>query len=281
MCQEEGMDQRRGCVFEDVKFTNMVGLGKLPLDLKEIVKSVTHGASIKTKKSERKARAQVTPTETDGVAITEVEMGDTSSLTEKVVRNAEAKEAQLSNLKCLGEITHIIKYITILIDALFNPSLFYLIRQDLSIGFGAPVRTNMRVVGLTNVVVASSLLETLESGDLVAYGLIPKFIGRFPILVSSSALNEDQLLQVCDQCEATVYRYCTKIDCEKAIAKNTGAKGLRVILENVLVDSKFEVFYTSVLSSLRYFKIHSLKDDASSAMPFLHKQHDFCHLADT
>ncbi|GKD79108.1 hypothetical protein Tco_1341729, partial [Tanacetum coccineum] len=68
------------CVFEDVKFTNMVGLGKLPLDLKEIVKSVTHGASIKTKKSERKARAQVTPTETDGVAITEVEMGDTSSL---------------------------------------------------------------------------------------------------------------------------------------------------------------------------------------------------------
>lgn len=37
----------------------------------------------------------------------------------------------------------------------------------------------------------------VESGDLVAYGLIPEFVGRFPILVSLSALNEDQLVQVC------------------------------------------------------------------------------------
>lgn len=37
----------------------------------------------------------------------------------------------------------------------------------------------------------------VDSGDLVAYGLIPEFIGRFPILVSLSALNEDQLVQVC------------------------------------------------------------------------------------
>lgn len=36
----------------------------------------------------------------------------------------------------------------------------------------------------------------VESGDLIAYGLIPEFIGRFPILVSLSALNEDQLVQV-------------------------------------------------------------------------------------
>lgn len=36
----------------------------------------------------------------------------------------------------------------------------------------------------------------VESGDLIAYGLIPEFVGRFPILVSLSALNEDQLVQV-------------------------------------------------------------------------------------
>jgi ATP-dependent Clp protease ATP-binding subunit ClpX len=36
----------------------------------------------------------------------------------------------------------------------------------------------------------------VESGDLIAYGLIPEFIGRFPILVSLAALNEDQLVQV-------------------------------------------------------------------------------------
>nr|GEV89959.1 hypothetical protein [Tanacetum cinerariifolium] len=69
------------------------------------------------------------------------------------------------------------------------------------------------------------------------------------------------------------------LNAEKAIAKNTGVRGLRVILENVLMDSMFEVLYTSVLSSLRYFKKHSLEDGASFAMPFLHKQHDFCHLA--
>lgn len=36
----------------------------------------------------------------------------------------------------------------------------------------------------------------VESGDLIAYGLIPEFVGRFPILVSLSALNEDQLVEV-------------------------------------------------------------------------------------
>ncbi|XP_030955524.1 CLP protease regulatory subunit CLPX2, mitochondrial-like isoform X3 [Quercus lobata] len=69
-------------------------------------------------------------------------------------------------------------------------------RQDSSIGFGAPVRANMRTGGSTNAVVTSSLLESVESGDLIAYGLIPEFVGRFPILVSLSALNEDQLVQV-------------------------------------------------------------------------------------
>ncbi|PWA69362.1 clp protease, ATP-binding subunit ClpX [Artemisia annua] len=131
-------------------------------------------------------------------------------------------------------------------------------RQDSSIGFGAPVRTNMRAVGLTNAVVTSSLLETVESGDLVAYGLIPEFIGRFPILVSSSALNEDQLLQVLTEPKNALGKQykrmfamnnvklhftdtALRLIAKKAIAKNTGARGLRAILENVLVDSMFEV----------------------------------------
>ncbi|XP_010267612.1 PREDICTED: CLP protease regulatory subunit CLPX1, mitochondrial isoform X2 [Nelumbo nucifera] len=69
-------------------------------------------------------------------------------------------------------------------------------RQDSSIGFGAPIRANMRTSGLTNAIVASNLLENVESSDLIAYGLIPEFIGRFPILVSLSALTEDQLVKV-------------------------------------------------------------------------------------
>ncbi|XP_050364236.1 CLP protease regulatory subunit CLPX3, mitochondrial isoform X2 [Argentina anserina] len=69
-------------------------------------------------------------------------------------------------------------------------------RQDSSIGFGAPVRANMRAGGVTNAIVTSSLLESVESADLIAYGLIPEFIGRFAILVSLSALTKDQLVEV-------------------------------------------------------------------------------------
>ena len=40
----------------------------------------------------------------------------------------------------------------------------------------------------------------VESSDLTAYGLIPEFVGRFPVIVSLSALDEDQLVQVCLFC---------------------------------------------------------------------------------
>ncbi|MCI19667.1 ATP-dependent Clp protease ATP-binding subunit ClpX, partial [Trifolium medium] len=68
-------------------------------------------------------------------------------------------------------------------------------RQDSSIGFGAPVRAKMRTGTITEAAIASSLLGTVESSDLIAYGLIPEFVGRFPILVSLSALTENQLIQ--------------------------------------------------------------------------------------
>ncbi|KAJ0954956.1 putative AAA+ ATPase domain, ATPase, AAA-type, core, Clp protease, ATP-binding subunit ClpX [Helianthus annuus] len=119
-------------------------------------------------------------------------------------------------------------------------------RQDSSIGFGAPVRANMRGAGggLTNGVVTSSLFES--------------FIGRFPILVSSSALDEDQLVQVLTEPKNALGKQykrmfamnnvklhfttsALRLIAKRAIAKNTGARGLRAILESVLVDSMFEV----------------------------------------
>ncbi|XP_041013732.1 CLP protease regulatory subunit CLPX1, mitochondrial-like isoform X2 [Juglans microcarpa x Juglans regia] len=131
-------------------------------------------------------------------------------------------------------------------------------RQDSSIGFGAPVRANMRSGGLTNAVVTSSLLESVESGDLTAYGLIPEFIGRFPILVSLSALNEDQLVQVLTEPKNALVKQYKKmfnmnnvklhftenaltLIAKKAMAKNTGARGLRALLENILADAMYEV----------------------------------------
>jgi len=73
-------------------------------------------------------------------------------------------------------------------------------RHDSSIGFRAQVRSNMRTGGVINAEITSSLLESVESGDLIAYGLIPEFVGRFPILVSLSSLSEDQLVEVILPC---------------------------------------------------------------------------------
>ncbi|CAA6663907.1 unnamed protein product [Spirodela intermedia] len=115
-------------------------------------------------------------------------------------------------------------------------------RQDSSIGFGAPVRANMRTSGVTTAAVTSSLLESVESGDLIAYGLIPEFIGRFPILVSLSALNEDQLVQVLTEPKnALGKQYKKMFSMNNAVAKNTGARGLRAILETLLTEAMFEI----------------------------------------
>ncbi|EPS62752.1 hypothetical protein M569_12037, partial [Genlisea aurea] len=131
-------------------------------------------------------------------------------------------------------------------------------RHDSSIGFGAPVRANMRAGGITSAVVTSSLLETVESGDLIAYGLIPEFVGRFPILVNLLALTEDQLVQVLTEPKSALGKQYKKLFrmngvklhfteealrliARNAITKNTGARGLRSMLENVLMDAMYEI----------------------------------------
>ncbi|CAI0405787.1 unnamed protein product [Linum tenue] len=132
-------------------------------------------------------------------------------------------------------------------------------RQDSSIGFGAPVRANMRTGGgVTNAAVTSSLLESVESGDLIAYGLIPEFIGRFPILVSLIALTEEQLVRVLTEPRNALGKQYKKLFgmnkvklhftekalgliARKAMAKNTGARGLRAILESILIESMYEI----------------------------------------
>ncbi|TYK00544.1 ATP-dependent Clp protease ATP-binding subunit clpX-like [Cucumis melo var. makuwa] len=131
-------------------------------------------------------------------------------------------------------------------------------RQDSSIGFGAPVRANMRISGATSAAVTSSLLESVESSDLIAYGLIPEFIGRFPILVSLLALTEDQLVQVLTEPKNALGKQYKKLFgmnkvklhytekalrmiAKKAIAKNTGARGLRAILESILTEAMYEI----------------------------------------
>ncbi|KNA13148.1 hypothetical protein SOVF_119410 [Spinacia oleracea] len=131
-------------------------------------------------------------------------------------------------------------------------------RHDSSIGFGAPVRANMRTSGPTSAVIASSLLDNVESSDLIAYGLIPEFVGRFPILVNLSALTEDQLVEVLMEPKNALGKQYKKmfqmngvklhftddalrLIAKKAVTKNTGARGLRALLENILMDSMYEI----------------------------------------
>ncbi|CAN8306711.1 unnamed protein product [Cochlearia groenlandica] len=131
-------------------------------------------------------------------------------------------------------------------------------QHDASIGFGASVRTNMNTSGISSAAVTSSLLESLQSEDLVAYGLIPEFVGRLPILVSLSALNEDQLVQVLTEPKSALGKQykklfrmnnvqlhftegATRLIARKAMSKNTGARGLRSILESILTEAMFEV----------------------------------------
>ncbi|KAK9665288.1 hypothetical protein RND81_14G102800 [Saponaria officinalis] len=131
-------------------------------------------------------------------------------------------------------------------------------RHDSSIGFGAPVRANMRTGGPTTAAVASSLLDNVESSDLIAYGLIPEFVGRFPVLVNLSALTEDQLVEVLSEPKNALGKQYKKmfqmngvklhftekalrLIAKKAMNKNTGARGLRAILENILMDAMYEI----------------------------------------
>ncbi|XP_057527094.1 CLP protease regulatory subunit CLPX1, mitochondrial-like [Amaranthus tricolor] len=131
-------------------------------------------------------------------------------------------------------------------------------RHDSSIGFGAPVRANMRTSGPTSASIASSLLDNVESTDLISYGLIPEFVGRFPILVNLSALTEDQFVEVLTEPKNALGKQYKKmfqmnevtlhftdealrLIAKRAINKNTGARGLRAILENILMDAMYEI----------------------------------------
>ncbi|KAG9137791.1 hypothetical protein Leryth_026747 [Lithospermum erythrorhizon] len=116
----------------------------------------------------------------------------------------------------------------------------------------------MRAGSIIEATVTSSLLETVESSDLIAYGLIPEFVGRFPILVSLSALTENQLVQVLMEPKNALGKQYKKmfemngsklhftddalrVIARKAVSKNTGARGLRSILETILMDAMYEI----------------------------------------
>ncbi len=120
-----------------------------------------------------------------------------------------------------------------------------------SMGFGAKVESRKsRKVG--------ELLEKCEPGDLVKFGLIPEFIGRLPVITTLHELDEEALMDILRKPKNAIIRQYQKLfgfenvklkfteDALRAVAREalrrkSGARGLRAILEEAMLDIMYEV----------------------------------------
>ena len=120
-----------------------------------------------------------------------------------------------------------------------------------SIGFGAKVK-DLKEQPL------SEIMKMLEPEDLIKYGLIPEFIGRMPIIATLDDLDEKSLVKILKEPKNSLIKQYQRLFefeevelefqdeaileiAKKAISKKTGARGLRSILENILLKTMFEL----------------------------------------
>ncbi len=120
------------------------------------------------------------------------------------------------------------------------------------IGFGADVKSkeDAKQVG--------EILRDVEPEDLIHYGLIPEFVGRLPILATLDELDEEQLVQILTEPKNALTKQYTRLfemegseiefreDALRAVARKamdrkTGARGLRSIVEHVLLDTMYDL----------------------------------------
>ena len=126
------------------------------------------------------------------------------------------------------------------------------VSKGTGIGFAAEVHSKDQSQSL------SELFTQVEPEDLVKYGLIPEFIGRLPVTATLTELDEAALIQIlCEPKNALTKQYGALFELEnvdlefredalkaiaaKAMKRKTGARGLRSILENVLLETMYEL----------------------------------------
>ena len=119
------------------------------------------------------------------------------------------------------------------------------------LGFGADIKKNRELK-------MSELFGQIHPDDLIKFGLIPEFIGRLPIQVALDELTEEDLIRVVTEPRNAVTRQyaasmemdgvelefsedAVKAIAQKAIKRKTGARGIRSIIESVMVDAMFEL----------------------------------------
>ena len=123
------------------------------------------------------------------------------------------------------------------------------------IGFGATVRSKQQ----------RSIIESfqdVEPEDLIKFGIIPELVGRMPVVATLAELTEDALVQILTEpknalvkqfsrllqmegVELEIRPSALKAIARKALARKTGARGLRSILEGALIDTMFELPHTA------------------------------------
>lgn len=119
-----------------------------------------------------------------------------------------------------------------------------------SLGFGAEINTKEQNI--------AKLLNKIQPEDLIKYGLIPEFVGRLPVVVTLEELDEEALVRILTEPKNAIvkqYKELFSIDgvelefedqalksiAKKAIERKTGARGLRSIIEEKMVDIMYEI----------------------------------------
>ena len=120
-----------------------------------------------------------------------------------------------------------------------------------SMGFGAEIKSEEDVK-------VGELLKSLQPEDLLRFGLIPEFVGRLPVMVTLEELDEEALVRILTEPKnALVKQYeellnmdgvdlefedeALKVIAKKAIERKTGARGLRSIIEETMLDIMYEI----------------------------------------
>ncbi len=119
------------------------------------------------------------------------------------------------------------------------------------LGFGAEIKSKKELE-------ASALVQKVVHHDLVKFGLIPELVGRLPVITALKALDEEALVKIMTQPKNALikqYKYLFSLDgveldfeddalkaiAEKTLENNTGARGLRSIIEKLLLDYMYEI----------------------------------------
>jgi ATP-dependent Clp protease ATP-binding subunit ClpX len=119
------------------------------------------------------------------------------------------------------------------------------------VGFGSPVRSTRRQR-------VSELLLLVEPQDLIKYGMIPEFVGRMPVMSTLEELDEQALIRILQEPKNSLVRQYQKLlsldsvrlkftdgalkaVAKKAVKRKAGARGLRAILEEIMLDVMYEI----------------------------------------